>query len=437
MKLLFLTTYNVSIDREHYFTINVWNELCKQFGSGADEIIMATIIVDSQYTESLITKEELCGKKYYKLHYSPLLSDEDKIDKIASFFKHIAPDIIHSNMIEMIDVKAAKACNIPILLTIHIGGFICPRSGGNGFLKYNDNICDTKVGKHCFRCCSKDFPLPLFARLLYRLLPLGLWERLYHKLHGHQIFYLTLFLTKVHEINLRQKAVEIYKYATIIAANHKLKELLELNGLRDNIVLLPHGVKHRPKHLVPEVRDVVKFFYLGRIQYAKGLHNTLKAFENIDHSLYELHIIGNAESSGISRRYDKRIRNMAKGKNVIFHGRLPHDDIEKVVKDMHVMIHPTICLEVYGLSIAESLSIGRPVLATRCGGAEMQIQEGVNGWFVEPNNIKALHDKILDIIHNKKQITTISDNCKLPHEISGYCKELIGIYKKTITKDKV
>ena len=121
---------------------------------------------------------------------------------------------------------------------------------------------------------------------------------------------------------------------------------------------------------------------------------------------------------------------MAGGKNVIFHGRLPNTDIEQVIKNMHVMIHSTICLEIYGISIAESLSIGRPVLATRCGGAEMQIEEGKNGWLAEPNNAKALHDKILDIIHNKEQITAMSDKCNLPHEISKYCKELIKIYKR-------
>lgn len=429
MKLLFLTTYRVPIEREHYFTINVWNELCKQFDSNADEIAIATIVVGSQYSDSLITEEDYCGKKYYKLHYSPLLSNDEKIDKIAHFFRHISPDIIHSNMVETIDVKAAKICQIPIVLTIHIGGFICPRNGGNGFLKYNDKICDIKVGKHCSKCCTKDFPLSFFARLLFFLMPLRLCEWLYNKLRGRQIFYLTLFLTKVHAIILRQKAVEIYRYATIIAANHKLKELLNLNGLKDNIVLLPHGVKHRPNIHIPEVKEVVKFFFLGRIQYSKGLHNLLKAFENIDTSLYELHIIGDAESNGPSQRYDKKIRKMANGKNVIFHGRLPNENIESVIKDMHVMIHPAICLEVYGLTIAESLSIGRPVLATRCGGAEMQIQDGKNGWLVEPNNAEVLHDKILDIIHNKEQITTMSNNCKLPHEISVYCKELIEIYK--------
>lgn len=434
MKLLFLTTYNVTIQREHFFTIDVWNGLCESFNNTADEIMLATIVVEPQCTDSSITEEVYDGKKYYKLHYSSLLSDESKIEEIVRFFEYIAPDVIHSNMVEIIDVEAAKRCNIPIVLTIHIGGFICPRSGGNGFLKYDDSICNTKVGSHCLKCCAQDFPLPLFARFLYWIIPSWLREWAYYKLKNKQIFYLTQFLLKSHDVILRQKAIDTYKYATIIAANQRLKDILALNGLTDNVVLLPHGVKPRPRFSFPQVDDVVKFYYLGRIQYAKALHNMLQAFDGIDHSLYELHIIGDAESSGPSRRYDSCIRRMAVGKNVIFHGRLPNEEIESVIKDMHVMIHSAIFLEVYGISIAESLSIGRPVLATRCGGAEMQIQDGVNGWLVEPNDIDALREKIIAIINQREQISTISANCILPHPLTSYSESLQVVYNNLYQK---
>lgn len=428
MKVLFLTTYNVLITREHIFTRNVWKELCEQFKQGADEIALATIVVSPLYTESFIKEEVSNGRAYYKLHYSSLLSDEEQVNEIVRFYKYIAPDVIHSNMIEVIDVEAAKKCNIPIVLTIHIGGFICPRGGGNGFLKYDDSICQDKVGKHCFRCCAQDFPLPFLARCLYNCTSARLREWFYHKLKKRQVFYLTEFLIKSHEIIQRQKAIEIYKYATIIAANQRLKDILALNGLTNNVILLPHGVKPRPRLPFPEIKDVVKFYYLGRIQYAKGFHNLLKAFENIDKSLYELHIIGDAERSRRTIRYDNRIRILAQNKHVIFHGRLLNPDIESVIKDMHVMIHPAIFQEVYGISIAESLSIGRPVLATRCGGAEMQVSDGVNGWLVSPNDVTALHKKIVDIIHRKEQIEIMSSNCNLPHTMAEYCKSLYNVY---------
>lgn len=435
MKLLFITTYNVTIQREHFFTIDVWNGLYKHFNQKNDEIALATIILESQNADSFISEESLNGCTYYKLHYSSSLSEEEKVDEIIRFYKYISPDVIHSNMIEVIDVEAAKKCNIPIVLTIHIGGFICPRGGGNGFLKYDDSICQDKVGKHCFRCCAQDFPLSFLARCLYSCTSARLREWAYHKLRNKQIFYLTQFLIKSHEIIQRQKAIETYKYATIIAANQRLKDILSLNGLTDNVLLIPHGVKPRLRLPFPEVKDVVKFYYCGRIQYSKGLHNLLSAFDGIDKTLYELHVIGDAESSGPSRRYDQRIRKMAIGKNVIFHGRLPNESIESVIKDMHVMVHPAIFLEVYGISIAESLSIGRPVLATRCGGAEMQVCDGVNGWLVEPNDVKALHVKIEGIIHQKNNLGKISNNCELPHPMKEYVIGLVDNYKSALLKN--
>lgn len=428
MKLLFLTTYNVHYEREHFFTINVWNGLCKQFEQSEDGIVLATIIVDSQHTKSSITVEKVNGRKYYKLHYSPYISEEERVREISHFFRYINPDVIHSNMIEVIDVEAAKRCNIPIVLTIHIGGFICPRSGGNGFLKHDDSICNDKVGRHCLKCCSQDLPFPFLTSLLYRLIPEALKEWLYYKLRFKHIFYITEFLIKAHDVILRRKAIETYKYATIIAANNRLKELLALNGLTDNVVLLPHGVEPRTRLPFPKIKEVVKFFYLGRIQYAKGLHNFLKAFDGIDNSLYELHIIGDAEQSRRTLRYDKYIRRLAIGKNVCFHGRLPNTDIERVIKDMHVMIHPANFLEVYGISIAESLSIGRPVLATRCGGTEMQVRDGENGWLVPSNNVAALHDKVVEIIQHKELVEKMSENCSLPHSLSAYCMSLTRIY---------
>ena len=430
MKLLFLTAYNVPIYSEHFFTINVWEGLCEQFKQRTDEVVLGSIIVRGhQCIENLISEEEWNGKKYYKLYVSSLLSDEEKVLEIARFYRHIAPDVIHSNMSGIVDVMAAKRCDIPIVLTIHIGGFICPRGDVHGLMRYNDEICNTTIGKHCFRCCAQDFPLPPLARFLYWCTSTRLREWVYNKLRYKQIFYLTQFLVKSHEIVLRQKAIKTYQYATIIAANQRLKELLALNGLKDNVILLPHGVKPRNRLPFPEIKDVVKFYYLGRIQYAKGLHNLIQAFEGIDKSLYELHIIGDSSESARGRKYKEKIICMAKGLNVVFHGVISNDKLETVIKDMHVMIHSTICLEVYGLTIAESLSIGRLVLATRCGGAEMQIQDGVNGWLVEPNNVTALRNKITEILNHKEQLKKMSGSCNLLHPLAEYIQSLSLLYE--------
>ena len=432
MKVLFLTTYNFLITNEHIFTRNVWSSLCQQFERNGDDICVGTIFQMEEDIVPYVVVDEDHGKKYYKLYYPSTFSEAEKVAEIARFFRHISPSVIHSNMEEGIEVKAARECGMPIVLTIHIGGVICPRGGVHGFLNYKDEICDTKVGSHCLRCCAKDLPLSSLSYFLYRILPGKFLSWCYDKLQKKQIFYITQFLRNYNEIVLLRGKIETYKYATIIAANERLKQLLALNGLVDNVVLLPHGVKARPKLSLPEVKDIVKFYYVGRIQYAKGIHNLLSAFEGIDKSLYELHIVGDIGNSRSSKQYKDELLYLSKKKNVIFHGEIPNEQLESVLREMHVMIHPAIFLEVYGITVAESLAIGRPVLATCCGGAEMQIQDGVNGWLVPANDIIALRNKIIEILRNKNQIEIKNKNCRLPHSLEEYSRKLLLLYEKMI-----
>lgn len=93
------------------------------------------------------------------------------------------------------------------------------------------------------------------------------------------------------------------------------------------------------------------------------------------------------------------------------------------------MIHPAICLEIFGLTIAESLSIGRPVLATRCGGAEMQIKDGINGWLIPPNDVNAMRNKLEDIIESKSKIYSVAEY-KNNYDFKDYLQSLMIVYKK-------
>lgn len=154
----------------------------------------------------------------------------------------------------------------------------------------------------------------------------------------------------------------------------------------------------------------------------------MKAFKGIDRNKYELHIIGDSEKAGHGFEYQRKIERLSKELNVTFHGRIPNAEIEKIIRNCHIMVHPTICLEVYGISISESLSMGRPVLATRCGGAEMQIKEGINGWLVNSNSVNMLHEKIVSLISNHNIIYETANQTQLPMDIHTYVNELSEVY---------
>lgn len=426
MKLLFLTTFNVSLEQEHFFTINVWKELAKLPYSN-----LASIEFGEENTDTELLTEIRDGRNYYRLQIPRRRFHEEDfiISSLTILFNHIHPSIIHSNMIEGYDIIAAKKLNIPIVLTIHIGGFICPRGGGNGFLMYNDSICNQKIGKECMKCGCMDLPFPHLSYFLLKATPKESINYIANKIKNRNIFYITPLLSKYTNIQNRKEYIQLLNYAHIIAANERLIHLLKINSVpSSNIHLIPHGVKERRRLPLPDYDGKIKFFYLGRIQYSKGLHILMKAFKGIDINKYELHIIGDAEKAGHGFKYRKEIKRLSKKLNITFHGRIPNTEIEEIIKKCHVMIHPAIFLEVYGISISESLSMGRPVLATRCGGAEMQIKDNYNGWLVDPNSVSKMKNKVQYIIQHFHEVKTCAEHSKLPYSIEKYCTNLLSLY---------
>lgn len=429
MKVLFLTSFNVAFEREHFFTMEVF----KKLSSYPVDIILASIILSDKIETACIHRNECFGREYYVLELPRKKADEEYIvSSLVEFLHNEKIDLVHSNMIEGYDIQACKRLNIPICLTVHIGGFICPRSGGNGFLRYDDTICNQPISKPCVRCLSKNLPFRGVSYLLLRSFPLWAARFLKSKLRNRQILYLTEFLEQKTALETYRKRLKLFQYATLIVANQKLLHLLELNNLHHKAKLIPHGVRERRRLAFPPLNanTPVKFYYIGRVQYSKGLHILLKALQGIDPSLYELHIIGDAESPRKEQRYYEYIQRLSEGLNVTFHGRLTNETLETYVADYHVMIHPCMCLEVYGIAIAEALSMGRPVLATRCGGAEMQVRDRFNGWLVAPNQITDIRNKIIHIIENRQEIYDYACCAALPHNIEDYARQLVSTYEE-------
>lgn len=430
MKILFVTTYDVVWRHEHFFTRAVSLQLARHCANLGHEFIMLTLTSGDVNNEVLEDERiEDISYRYYSLANNN--SYQAKLEGTKKAFQQILPDVIHSNMVEGFDIEAARDLGLPIFTTIHIGGFICPRGGGEGFLRYNDSICRQPVGSDCARCMCQNLPFPSVSYLLHKLTPRSIKKHVASRLK-RRIFYLTPFLRLVTEPEDKIRFRDLANYTHIIAANKSLVDLLEMNGIQGRVHLLPHGVKDRRRLPLPslEENDPVKFYFLGRAQYAKGLHIIIEALQGIDPRLYELYVIGDDSFLGKeSQEYYQRIKHKSKKMNVHFVGHLYNSEIDTIIKDCHVMIHSAIFHEVYGIAIAESLSMGRPVLATRCGGAEMQVKDGINGWLINPNDVEDMRKAILHIISHKNEIKQYADNATNPMSLPNYVTELLNLYE--------
>ena len=344
----------------------------------------------------------------------------------------IKPDIVHAHGFKAIFAESCRKLDIPCIITAHHGGITCP---AGSLLNYRDEICMIRANQNdCLPCVLKNIRGGIWIWPLVRLLPLklrGYLGKLMKKLPF--IYFVTPVLQASYSI--RQKELEwslIHQNASlIIAPSNEIARNMIINGVdAEKIKVVPHGVplpKNFHNTVVNTPERSFKFFYVGRISYVKGVHVMLAAF-NESKINAELHIIGGAGNRNEERYMRRQTKKYKDDARIKWQGKISYQNIYDEINKYDVMIHPAIYLEVFGLNIAEALAMGKPVIATRCGGPEMQIEDGENGWLIPPNDKERLTEKIEFVVKEFPLQTFIGSRTN-PTSIEEHCVELQKLYK--------
>lgn len=368
----------------------------------------------------------------------------DNLDLLKVFIANIKPDIVHAHGYKAAFAKACKELGIPCVVTAHHGGILCP---AGALLNHKDKICTIKANaKDCLPCVLKSVREGLYAWPFFKIFPVKIQiviGRFLKKIPF--LYYVTPVGTAALTIHDKHKEWKsIYENSTVLIAPSKaIAATMILNGAApEKIQLLPHGIP-LPLHTGhPTLREKagnnvpLKFFFVGRICHEKGVHILLDAFNHIN-SNAELHIIGGS-GNRTEERYATALQQKYQQNNKIFWlGKVPAEQINQIIAPFDVMIHSTICLEIFGLTISEALAMGKPVVATRCGGAEMQIQNGRNGILVELNDVQSLK---LGLIEMDEKLDTIDLNKLGPNSVNSigqHVTELAAILQLQFDKFRI
>jgi glycosyltransferase involved in cell wall biosynthesis len=222
-------------------------------------------------------------------------------------------------------------------------------------------------------------------------------------------------------------------HVNIIAPSHAIASALKRNGIADDkITVIPHGItplKQEPLELGLPDRPV-RFGYVGRVAYAKGLHVLISALKLLStNDGYELHIYGEGANKS-EKRYATGLQKDTQDMPVFWHGKIDNTQVQKAYHSFDVMVHPTICLEVFGLTLLESLSSGRAVIATRCGGPEDFIEDGVDGFLVAPNDADQLAQAIKKFLDEPSLVEKMAKTIKPINTLENHTTDLEKLYKQ-------
>src|SRR5687768_16543813 len=126
--------------------------------------------------------------------------------------------------------------------------------------------------------------------------------------------------------------------------------------------------------------------FLGRVLPHKGIHFLIDGLP----AGTPLHVVGPTSDPV----YFDRLRGLAKGKDVRFHGALNDAQVLEILGHAMALVHPTPVdadgsagvNELFGLALVEAMARGCPVIASRVASLPEIVEDGVSGYLVPPND---------------------------------------------------
>ncbi|MFI3267760.1 MAG: glycosyltransferase family 4 protein [Rikenellaceae bacterium] len=353
---------------------------------------------------------------------------EHRLEQVVQIIK---PDIIHAHSKKREIVEIGERLNIPVIVTAHHGGLLCP---AGALLNSEDKICHDKLSqKGCLKCVLKNTKFGGSVYPIARIFPNKVALKIGNIFRKLPFIYVVTPIATA-ALNIKNKISEwetiAQKSRVLIAPSYAIQSSMILNGAsQEKITVIKHGIP-LPKSIERKpLNNKIKFFFVGRISYVKGVHVLLEAFSKVESNNVKLYIVGGAGNKKEECYMRELQLKYCEDKRIEWIGKIEPEKLYETIGGYDIMVHPTICLEVFGLTISESITMGKPVLATRCGGAEMQIVEGVNGWLVAPNDVNEMKSRIETIL--KHGVIKIKDE-KSVISITQHCKTLYTLYEKTI-----
>lgn len=166
--------------------------------------------------------------------------------------------------------------------------------------------------------------------------------------------------------------------------------------------------------------------FLGRIHPQKGPEYAIKIAKKVNKKL----IIAAKIDPFEQNYFDKKIKPLIDGKQIVFVGEVAHRKKVKLIREAAAMISPIRWDEPFGITNIESLACGTPVITINRGSIPEILVDGVTGY--NCRTVAQMTKRIADIdkIDRYACRAHVEENFTARHMAIGYLK----VYQKLISK---
>ena len=321
-----------------------------------------------EYTRS---NDEL-KKSKIKLVLSPLSTmwSFRTYREVKKIIKEKKIDVVHChNTFPLISPSvyyAARKEKVPVIQTIHNFRFLCP----NGTFFCDGHICELcrengnfkeALSHNCYRN-SKIQTLVVVAMLkLHRFL--GTYRKINY-----------IFLTEFNK--------------------EKFKDLIDIHG--SNVFVKPNFVGEAEGDA--HISGSKVFVFAGRLEENKGIKLLLERWSLLPDE-FKLHIYGDGT---LKEDVEKTAENAS---NIRYFGFQPQEVVLEDLKTACALAFPSVWYEGFPMIIAESFSVGCPVMSTNLGNQGALVRQSKGGALFEPDSEQSFLEAVETLVKENEKLS--------------------------------
>jgi glycosyltransferase involved in cell wall biosynthesis len=325
----------------------------------------------------------------------------DTRTEFAQLLAREHPDIVHvHNTFLMVSPSIYSACKeegVPVVQTLHNFRLACPA----GTFFRDGNVCEECMDRGlirsvCHGCYHNSRPATASVALMLA------WHR---------------------RTGTWNQLVDRY-----VALTEFARDKFVAAGLpAEKIIVKPNFVAPDPGERTGVGEYAV---FSGRLSPEKGLLTLLQAWKDLP-SRFVLQIVGDGPER---RRLENQMRKNGLS-NVVFCGRLSHEETLAAIKNARFLVMPSVWYEGFPMSVAEAFACGVPVLCSRLGGMLELVFDHRSGLHFTPGDAGDMTQKIGWAFEHPAELARMGREARREYE-DNYTSEknyirLMEIYEQT------
>jgi len=187
----------------------------------------------------------------------------------------------------------------------------------------------------------------------------------------------------------------------LIAVSEKVKRFLIDSGCNKPIYVVPNMVKIGNDAVYRDLPTTPLIGAMGMFRRKKGFHILIKALSILKQRGVPFKAV--IAGKGRITWYLQYLRWKLDLKNELtMRGWVSNKERDAFVDSIDLYVLPS-RTETFGMVVVEAMARMKRVIATKCGGPEEIITDGVDGFLVDKENPEAMADKLEELIQNHEK----------------------------------